>query len=151
MPSPKPDARSLRSLLQYLISRRPETTDRWHGNQITPIRGGLNNLLYRVTNASADLVVKFAICDERNRAGREYAALLALRQAGLAIAPEPLLLDRNSHALPVVVQTWLEGDVSGTPPRADAEWVRNSDQGLACVDAHDRRKENTLESQRAEP
>jgi aminoglycoside phosphotransferase (APT) family kinase protein len=48
--------------------------------------------------------------------------LLILQQAGLAIAPEPLLLDRERYSQPVVVQTWLEGEVSAEPPTTDADW-----------------------------
>jgi len=71
-----------------------------------------------------DLAIKVTIRDQRDRAGREYAALLALQSAGLAIAPEPLWLDRDRYTQPVVVQSWLEGAVLAVPPAGDDEWQR---------------------------
>ena len=58
--------------------------------QITRVAGAGNNLLFRATSTAHDLAIKFTIRDARDRAGREYAALLALQQAGLGIAPLPL-------------------------------------------------------------
>lgn len=109
-------------LLDYLAQSSPETDhDRqnWH---IAPITGGRNNRLYRVTDSEADIVVKFSQRDGRDRAGREYGALLALWQAGLRIAPQPLLLERTRYPQPLIVQTWLAGNVSDTPPATDNEW-----------------------------
>lgn len=79
-------------------------------------------MLYRATDAHSDLAVKFTIRDERDRAGREYHTLLALQNANLAIAPRPIWLERTRYAQPVVVQTWLEGDVRSDAPADDAEW-----------------------------
>ena len=120
----KREERILRSLLDYLVSGKHEQGELWQEGQITRITGGWCNLLYRVTNSLGDLAVKFVIHDKRDRAGREHDALLALSQAGLSVAPEPLLLDRSSYAQPVVVQTWLEGEVSGGLPSTDAECIR---------------------------
>ena len=104
----------------------------WQGWQIARIAGGRNNLLYRATGPLGDFALKFTIDDERDRAGREYGAQLALRQADLTIAPEPVLLDRTCYTQPVVVQTWLQGEVDSTPPASMAEW-RGLLQNLALV------------------
>jgi hypothetical protein len=86
----------LRSLLDHLAFERPKADAHWHDWRITRIDGGWCNLLYRVTGPLGDLAVKFTIRDNRDRAGREYGALLALHRAGSSIAPQPILLDRNS-------------------------------------------------------
>jgi len=112
----------LRPLLDYLARAERRADGRWNIWQIVNIDGGRNNRLYRASCALGDLVVKFTIRDERDRAGREFGALTALRQAGLVLAPVPLLLDRDRYALPVVVQTWLEGDVGDAVPASDDEW-----------------------------
>jgi len=49
---------------------------------------------------------------------------LALQQAGLDLAPEPILVDRTSFAQPVVVQSWLTGEVHTVPPTTDEVWYR---------------------------
>src|SRR5262245_48429654 len=114
--------RRLDSLLAYLSQPDlpPETA--WRDWRIRRIGGGRNNLLYHADGPDGDFAVKFTIRDKRDRAGREYAALRALRAAGLTLAPEPVLLDRASYPQPVVVQTWLAGEVSATPPAGDDEW-----------------------------
>lgn len=86
------------------------------------IDGSANNLLYRAIGDTHDLAVKFTVCDERNRARREFQALSALAQLGLDIAPQPLFLDETNFVQPVVVQRWLVGDVTAVPPQTDAEW-----------------------------
>jgi aminoglycoside phosphotransferase (APT) family kinase protein len=88
----------------------------------TRASGGANNLVYRATSPTHDLAIKWAIRDERDRAGREWAALHALRAAGFHIAPAPILLDRERFAQPLVVQSWLAGPVLLAPPASDAEW-----------------------------
>jgi aminoglycoside phosphotransferase (APT) family kinase protein len=95
----------------------------WQSWRIQRIEGGQNNLLYHADGPGGDLAVKFTIRDRRDRAGREYVALRALRAAGLAIAPDPVLLDRTRYSQPVVVQSWLAGEVSGAPPATDDEWL----------------------------
>lgn len=92
------------------------------GWRYTRAKGGANNLVYRATSPSHDLAIKWAIRDERDRAGREWAALSALQSAGLRIAPAPILLDREHFAQPLVVQSWLAGPVLLAPPASDAEW-----------------------------
>ena len=113
----------LPSLLRHLDSAQPAASKTWRGWQITPVTGGANALVYRVTCQPADYAVKFTARDERDRAGREYAALDALRQAGLRIAPEPIWLDRTQYTQPVVVQSWLDGEPLDGPPQSDAEWA----------------------------
>ncbi|MFO7696638.1 MAG: aminoglycoside phosphotransferase family protein, partial [Anaerolineae bacterium] len=121
----------LRPLLDHLardrvhIAHEPSACEEWQAWQICRIDGGWCNLLYRATRTldpAADLAVKFTMRDDRDRAGREYHALCALHQAGLDIAPQPLLLDRQRYPQPVVVQTWLPGESSETPPTTDAGW-----------------------------
>ena len=55
-------------LLQYLEAVVPASAHVWAEWTITPITGGANNLLYRVTNGQDDYAVKFTVRDERNRA-----------------------------------------------------------------------------------
>ena len=112
----------LRPLLDYLARAEHRADSKWNVWQIANINGGRNNWLYRASCTLGDLVVKFAIRDERDRAGREFGALTALRQAGLKIAPAPLLLDCERYPLPVVVQTWLEGEVVDAVPASDDDW-----------------------------
>jgi aminoglycoside phosphotransferase (APT) family kinase protein len=113
----------LPSLIQHLDSTRPTADETWCGWRIAPVTGGANNLLYRATRQPDDYAVKFTLRDERDRAGREYAALSALQQAGLRIAPEPIWLDRTQYTQQVVVQSWLDGQVLAGPPQNDAEWA----------------------------
>src|SRR5512139_1869716 len=114
-PTAPPTEAELRPLLDHLARSRPREEGLWPDWRITPIGGGRNNLLYRATGAAGDLAVKFTLRDARDRAGREYGALLALQAAGLDLAPVPVLLDRKRYPLPVVVQTWLPGEVSAAP------------------------------------
>ena len=78
------------------------TTGGWN---ITPLAGGANNKPYRATGELGDIVVKFTRRDERDRAGREYAALRLLQERAPGLAPRPVLLDRERYARPVVVQS----------------------------------------------
>jgi aminoglycoside phosphotransferase (APT) family kinase protein len=114
--------KSLRLLLDYLDAEAPQSPCRHAGWRIAPVAGGANNLLYRATSAAAEYAVKFTVRDERDRAGREYAALSFLEQAGLPIAPRAIALERERYRQPVVVQSWLDGAVLTGPPDADADW-----------------------------
>ena len=86
------------------------------------IAGSANNILYRATNEVHDLAVKFTVRDARNRARREFNALLALESCEPDIAPRPVYLNEARYAQPVVVQTWLNGEVTAVPPQTDADW-----------------------------
>lgn len=110
-------------LLQYLDAVVPASAQVWKGWTITPITGGANNLLYRATNDSGDYAIKFTVRDERNRAGREFAALTALQTAGLTIAPQAIGYAVERFRQPVIVQSWLMGDVLTAPPQTQAEWL----------------------------
>ncbi len=96
------------------------TAPGWHVRQIT---GGANGLVYHARNDYAEVTVKFCLDDARDRAGREYAALMALREADAGLAPRPLLLERRRYRQPVVVQSWLAGEVSTEPPETDKGWM----------------------------
>lgn len=109
-------------LLHHLANQRPTEELSWQTWQIKPITGGWNNLLYRATNEIGDFAIKFCVNDARDRAGREFSALCALREVGLNVAPQPILLERTSFAQPVVVQSWLPGEVSNRIPKDDSEW-----------------------------
>jgi aminoglycoside phosphotransferase (APT) family kinase protein len=111
---------TLHNLLAHLATR-PEAGE-WQGWNIRPVRGGMNNLVYRATRDGEDLAVKFMRRDERDRAGREYLVLAALVSLGLDLAPRPVLLERDRYELPVVLETWVEGDVLPDPPASDDEW-----------------------------
>jgi hypothetical protein len=115
--------RQLAGLIAYLAQPDLAPDSAWRGWRIQRIGGGQNNLLYHAEGPEGDFAIKFTIRDKRDRAGREYTALRALRAAGLAIAPEPILLDRTTYPQPVVVQTWLAGEVSTAPPADDDEWL----------------------------
>jgi aminoglycoside phosphotransferase (APT) family kinase protein len=123
---------TVRPLLDHLAEVQPTQEDAWQDWQISRVTGGRNNLLYRASGRAGALVVKFTVADGRDRAGREYESQSALQRAGLAIAPEPLLLDRVRYRQPVIVSTWVEGIVSETPPGTEAGW-RDLVQHLASV------------------
>jgi aminoglycoside phosphotransferase (APT) family kinase protein len=115
---------SLIPLLDHLAGARPSASGPWREWQIAPVRGGWNNLLYRVTGAGVDLAVKFTPRDARDRADREFGAWQALHDAGLPLAPEPVWLDRDRYELPVVVGTWLAGQVRADLPTLDRDWEK---------------------------
>src|SRR6187551_905801 len=96
-------------LLDHLERSTAVVDGEWREWRIACVDGAGNNLLLRATSGTHDLAIKFTIRDARDRAGREYNALLALQQAGLKLAPAPLWLDRDSYTQPVIVQSWLEG------------------------------------------
>lgn len=112
----------LRHLLEHLEKAKPEGEVSWKDWQITSLTGGANNCLFRARNSFVDIVIKFAIRDERNRAEREFYSLLLLEETGLEISPKPLLLDTRTYHQPVVVQTWIEGERISHPPITDEEW-----------------------------
>lgn len=113
---------NLLALLDYLAADLPRVPGTWEEWAIQPVPGAGNNRLYRVTGPEGAVAVKFTIRDTRDRAGREYESLRLLAALGLDIAAQPVLLDRDRYRQPVIVQTWLDGEVSATPPATDTEW-----------------------------
>lgn len=109
-------------LISYLDLHPVAELHRWHNWQIVPIAGGANNLLYRATSAHGDYAIKFTIRDERDRAGREYAALQVIEQTGMVLAPRAIWLNQHDYRQPVVVQTWLTGEVLTAPPATEHDW-----------------------------
>lgn len=118
----------LQPLLDFLAVQRPTEISQWRYWQIRPVRGGANSLVYRVLSAEHDLAVKLMVRDSRCRGQREFSALRALRSAGLTLGPAPILLDETTHAQTLLVQSWLEGEVTETPPATDAEWIQLIEQ-----------------------
>ncbi len=121
------DLASLRAALARLscaFPSDPSVPDELEGWRIAPLPGGRNNRLFKLSNASLSVVAKFTMRDARDRAGREYNALLSLAAAGLAIAPLPFLLDRDAYCQPVVVQEWVDGEPLQHPPNDDVGWER---------------------------
>jgi thiamine kinase-like enzyme len=116
--------KSLNSLLRHIDETRPVGRETWNDSIIARIDGGANNLLYRVLHEGDDLACKFTITDERNRARREYAALSVMQERGLEISPSALWLDEESYSQPLVLQTWIDGDLLTGPPESSSEWHR---------------------------
>ena len=114
--------KSLYPLLDYLTQGNHPLNFEWQTWRILRVTGGANNLLYRATGPDGDFAVKFTIRDQRDRAGREYGALLVLQQAQLPLAAKPILLDQERYVQPVIVQSWLEGEALATPPTSEIEW-----------------------------
>ncbi|MEM6428700.1 MAG: phosphotransferase [Deinococcota bacterium] len=88
------------------------------------VSGGANNLLYKAVRGHQQVAIKFTPRDERQRAAREYYALQAIQQTGYVLAPKALYLDTTTFVYPVMVQTWLEGEVKQQPPLTDGDWTR---------------------------
>lgn len=122
----------MQRLLAFLDQSKPQNPITFEGWQIKPVTGGANNLLYRVTGKQGDYAIKFTIRDARRRAEREFNALSALD--GFDLAPRPILLDQERYSLPVVVQTWIEGEVRSEPPQTDEDWSMLVDY-LVCLRA----------------
>ncbi|MBE0695785.1 MAG: phosphotransferase [Anaerolineaceae bacterium] len=95
----------------------------WQEWTIFSLGGGRNNHLYHVSKAENNFVVKFSRRDPRDRAGREYQALVLLQELNLMIAPQPILLERERYTFPVVVQSWLAGEMSDSLPGDHAAWM----------------------------
>lgn len=113
---------SLLPLLDHLAALTPQDPHTWHDWTLHPVGGAGNNRLYHATSPAGDFAIKFTIRDARDRAGREYEALRVLQDAGLDLAPRPVLLERDRYPQPVVVQTWLDGAPVDTAPETDDEW-----------------------------
>ena len=107
--------------IQYL-SPQPLDYWLWQNWRIRHVGGGMNGRLFRATGPAGDVAVKFAIRDERDRAGREWAALSMLAGKSATLAPRPLLLERDRYAHQVIVQSWLDGESTDATPADDAAW-----------------------------
>ena len=119
-----PSLHHLESLVERLSTEAPATAQEWKGWTVSPISGGANNLIYRASGNEGDFAIKFTIRDSRDRAGREFRALQAVAEAGLDIAPKPILLDTESYHQPVVVQSWIDGEVRAEPPETEEAWLK---------------------------
>lgn len=113
-------------LLEQIDARKLTSEAVIDGWQVTPIHGGANNLLYRVSHESEPgaYAVKFTMNDPRRRAEREYRALSVLDTLGLDLAPHPVLFDETAYSLPLIVETWVEGEVIADPPDSAAAWAQ---------------------------
>lgn len=116
--------KSLENLLRYIDETRPIDRETWNDSVITRIDGGTNNLLYRILHEGNDYACKFTIKDERNRAKREYNALRIMEERRLKICPLGLWLDEKSYSLPVVLQTWIDGNPLARSPESSTDWHR---------------------------
>lgn len=104
------------------LSPQPSDSWQWQDWHIRRIGGGMNGRLYRASGPVGDVAVKFAVRDERDRAGREWAALSMLAGKSATLAPRPLLLERDRHPHQVIVQSWLDGESTDATPADDAAW-----------------------------
>jgi aminoglycoside phosphotransferase (APT) family kinase protein len=120
---PAERAAVLRPLLHDLAERGLAAASDWPDWVIVAVHGGWNGLIYHATGPSGDLAIKLTPRDDRQRAEREYQALLAMQEAGLSVAPYPVLVIPDHHKLAVVVQSWLVGAVTAAPPADDEEWL----------------------------
>ncbi len=111
-------------LIDHLAGGTSPQPHRFHNWLVTLVKGGANGLIYRATDASADVAVKFTLRDARNRAEREFLALRALQELGLRLAPTPVRLEGERYPHPVVVQEWLAGEVLTAPPQTEGAWKR---------------------------
>ena len=114
-----------REILEPVLSRidvnGPGPSDHIAGWRISPLEGGTTgNKLFLAVNSSFRVVIKFFL--NSDRAAREYAALLALDSGSSSIAPKPILFNRLNFRLPVVVQSFLEGETSYSLPANSDEW-----------------------------
>jgi aminoglycoside phosphotransferase (APT) family kinase protein len=78
---------------------------------ISRIRGGMNNILYRIEAGEEHFACKLCLVDERRRAAREFSALKLLEASQIDVAPLPLALDLSTSILPfpAVFYRWLDG------------------------------------------
>ncbi|MBC8171856.1 MAG: aminoglycoside phosphotransferase family protein [Anaerolineae bacterium] len=114
----------LDELLEILDQQPPIEPADIAGYQVQRVSGGSNNLLYRATGDGGDFAIKFTLNDGRDRAGREYHALIVLFDYGLDVAARPVLLERDRYSRPLVVQTWIPGEIHDYPPQTEADWLR---------------------------
>lgn len=125
------DLKRLRSLVAEL-----DRCGRAPGWETRPVRGGANGLIYYARNEDDEVAVKFCAEDEYDRAGREYDALRVLHTVDPQLAPRPLLLERHLCKRPVVVQTWVSGEVSTSLPQTDEDWTMLLEHYVALARIH---------------
>jgi aminoglycoside phosphotransferase (APT) family kinase protein len=79
---------------------------------------GYNGIVFRVRSEDADLAAKVSQIDERDRAGRELAALELLDRHGVAVAPEPVGVVHAPDGISVDVMfaRWRPGTPLAEPP-----------------------------------
>jgi hypothetical protein len=94
----------LRLLLHDLAERGLSAAADWPDWVVVAVHGGWNGLVYHATGPSGDLAIKLTPRDDRQRAEREYQALLAMQEAGLSVAPYPVLVLPDHYKLAVVVR-----------------------------------------------
>lgn len=83
---------------------------------------GLSNTLYRVRINGDVYACKLFVVDERRRAQREWAALCALRAAGLKLAPEPVAFAPDGPLpQPAIVYRWVNGEMLSEVPLIQAD------------------------------
>ncbi|HSH02841.1 MAG TPA: hypothetical protein VLL52_10015 [Anaerolineae bacterium] len=94
------------------------TTTQWHQWHITPITGGMNNLIYRLTHQQehTPYALKLMKRDVRRRGWHEWQTLETLRLANLPLGPTPLYYNNTHFPTMVVVQQWLPGTVTTAHP-----------------------------------
>lgn len=114
----------LDEVLETLDQQQPVDPVEISGYHVRRGSGGSNNLLYRATGDGGDFAIKFTLNDGRDRAGREYQALIVLFDQGLDVAARPVMLERDRYSRPLVVQTWLPGEIRDYPPQNEADWLR---------------------------
>lgn len=117
-----PEPRSFAELLAFLSDTKPIASGFCREWQFARANGGANNLVYRAAGPDGTFAVKFCVRDERDRVGREYKALSLLQRRREQLAPKPVELERERYFAPVVVQTWLGGEVLLEPPASVAAW-----------------------------
>ena len=138
-----PKTQQLELLLDYLAPQaRTMPEHDWQGWHLQRISGGMNKIVLRASRAEAedgagdaagdgagdgagdeaDIAIKFTWPDGRDRAGHEFSALCLLDRLHLKLAPRPLYFSDTRYAQPVVVQTWLAGEVRAGLPATPDEW-----------------------------
>ncbi|NDJ54879.1 MAG: aminoglycoside phosphotransferase family protein [Chloroflexi bacterium] len=110
--------------LLNLISELIESEEEGMGAEgwmIERVALSANGLIYRAASSSETLGIKISRRDDRDRAGREYATMTALRAAGETISARPVQLVRNHPTLPgdALIYEWIPGEALTQAPSAD--------------------------------
>ena len=105
--------------------------------QLTLVRGGGNNQLYRVDTGDRTYALKMYagnVDESRSRYAREFNGLRYLWSAGERRIAEPLALDAAAHA---ALYAWIEGSACGTPASADIATMADFARALHTYRAGD--------------